>query len=356
MAAEKLILIADDFGKYRSMIDSGTDILMYSELKDISEFLMDDTADLIMIDAGSTDTVRAEICSFIKAMNDTGSIPVIVITSENEADIISEYFSAGCCDVISKSVSEQELSCRIRHHIDTGHKIERLRSDNNELNLFFAAVAHDLKSPVNSLIMLTDILKEEAVGLNDGVVKETSEILSNKAAKVSAMIDSLMNFSKICNLEPELEEINIELLFEDIFNDLHLLEPNRDIMLKTDTIPVICGDDVLIEMLIENLLSNAFKFTASREKAIIEVRYECDRQYHIVSVKDNGIGFDMADSKKIFRIFQRLHESEKYEGNGVGLAMCHRIMTRHGGKIEANSSPDHGAEFILYFPKHSDGD
>jgi light-regulated signal transduction histidine kinase (bacteriophytochrome) len=199
--------------------------------------------------------------------------------------------------------------------------------------------------------MLTDVLKDEIAELNEDTIKETTEILSNKSMKVSAMIDSLMSFSRISSMMPEVDEINIELLFEDIFNELHSLEPDRDITLKTESLPVIYGDDVLIEMLVKNLLSNAFKFTASRGKAVIEVKYKCDKQWDIISVKDNGIGFEMSGSEKIFRLFQRLHSTEEYDGNGVGLAMCRRIMTRHGGKIEANSSPDNGAEFILYFPK-----
>ena len=351
MAAEKLLLITDNkdtaYSYYKSIIGSETEIQTVYDIS--SDFV--ENADLLLIDTALTDMENDEICSKIQALKRIKSTSVIIVTNENDSDIINKFFSVGCDNVICKSADEREMSCRIRCCIDLEREMQKLISENNELNLFFAAIAHDLKSPVNSLIMLTDVLKDEIAELNEDTIKETTEILSNKSMKVSAMIDSLMSFSRISSMMPEVDEINIELLFEDIFNELHSLEPDRDITLKTESLPVIYGDDVLIEMLVKNLLSNAFKFTASRGKAVIEVKYKCDKQWDIISVKDNGIGFEMSGSEKIFRLFQRLHSTEEYDGNGVGLAMCRRIMTRLGGKIEANSSPDNGAEFILYFPK-----
>ena len=224
-------------------------------------------------------------------------------------------------------------------------------SENNDLNLFFAAVAHELKSPVNSLIMLVDLLRNEADERNDESLKELAGILSNKASGISEKIESLMDFSRISSLIPEIEPVYIGALFNDVFDELHSLEPDRNIILELDELPVINGDDVLMEILVKNLLSNAIKFSAVREKAVITVSYSNDRDHHIISVRDNGIGFEMKDADSIFQIFTRLNASEKYEGHGVGLALCRRIMTRHGGRIEARSVPDEGTEFILYFPK-----
>lgn len=351
MAAEKLILIAENSDKYRSIAERDTELITLPDINDTISYLRNNTADIILIDTDSIKSYNNELCSMISMLTKTYFIPVIIISSDISIETISELFDAGCCDFIIKPFDDKELLCRIRYNIKAGKDNNKLISENKELNLFFAAVAHDLKSPVNSLIMLTDIIKDEATKLNNNTITETSEILSGKSAKVSAMIDSLMRFSRISSMIPEIEEINIGLLFEDIFNELHSREAERDIILEIDELPVIYGDDVLIEILIQNLLSNAFKFTADRQKAVIKVSYSCSEKYHIISVKDNGIGFDMKDSGKIFQIFKRLHGTEKYEGSGVGLAMCHRIMTRHGGRIEAKSSPDNGAEFVLFFPK-----
>jgi signal transduction histidine kinase len=237
------------------------------------------------------------------------------------------------------------------YYSDTENEIRYPVSENNELNLFFAAVAHELKSPVNALIMLIDLFKNEADERNDSSLKELAGILSSKASGLSEKIESLMNFSRISSIIPEIEPVYIGALFKDVFDELHSLEPDRNIILEIDELPVINGDDVLIEILVKNLLSNAFKFTAVREKAVITVRYNNKHDHHIISVRDNGIGFEMKDADSIFQIFTRLNASEKYEGHGVGLALCRRIMTRHGGRIEAKSVPDEGTEFILYFPK-----
>ncbi|MGN0605512.1 MAG: ATP-binding protein [Oscillospiraceae bacterium] len=356
MKSDTLVLIADGndtADKYYNTIfeNSKLNFCIFAVFSEAMEYLLNNDADLLLINAESANADYKKICHEIKVISKSKDIPVMIVSSERNYDVIKDCFSAGCCDFIYKPFAEQELLFRINYHIEKSRQKHRLISENNELNLFFAAVAHDLKSPVNSLIMLVDVLKDEAAEINETNIMETAEILSNKSLKITAMIDSLMKFSRISNMIPELEAINIEMLFEDIFHELQALEPNRDIVLNMEYLPIINGDDVLIEMLIENLLTNAFKFTANREKAVIEITYKHDNFYHIISVKDNGIGFDMADSEKIFQIFKRLHESECYEGNGIGLAMCKRIITMHNGKIEANSKLNQGAEFILYFPK-----
>lgn len=115
--------------------------------------------------------------------------------------------------------------------------------------------------------------------------------------------------------------------------------------------PAVTGDEVLVNMLLKNILSNAVKFTRHRKGAEIMVRALPDEMYYIISIKDNGAGFDMAYADKLFQVFQRLHEDEEFEGSGVGLALAARIMKRHGGKIEAVGEVEKGAEIKLFFPK-----
>lgn len=119
----------------------------------------------------------------------------------------------------------------------------------------------------------------------------------------------------------------------------------------TRDIPLIMADEVMINMLIKNIMTNAFKFTRYKEKAVIMAKYTSDRDHHIITVTDNGAGFDMAYADKLFNIFQRLHTDEEFEGTGVGLALCDRIMKRHGGLIKADGAVNVGASFSLYFLK-----
>ena len=117
-------------------------------------------------------------------------------------------------------------------------------------------------------------------------------------------------------------------------------------------LPLIMGDAVLIKLCIKNILSNAFKFTKKRSNSIITVNSAEENDYIIISIKDNGAGFDMQYADKLFAIFQRLHDSDEFEGSGVGLALIDRVMKRHGGKVLITGETDKGAEIFLYFKKY----
>lgn len=145
------------------------------------------------------------------------------------------------------------------------------------------------------------------------------------------MIERLLEFSRMCSITPEKEHLDMTEIFRDAYTEQSLMEPDRKVILDMDKLPEIYGDEVLIHMLVKNLMSNAFKFTRHSENAVITVTASYDGCFTVISVKDNGAGFDMAYSDKLFKVFQRLHTSEEFEGTGVGLALADRIMKRHGG-------------------------
>jgi light-regulated signal transduction histidine kinase (bacteriophytochrome) len=199
--------------------------------------------------------------------------------------------------------------------------------------------------------MLIDTLKNELGDEQSSEILQITDMISDKSTKLITMIERLLKFSKMCNITPEFEMLDLEDIIRTAVEEQLSVTPNRQVSLIMGTIPQICGDAVLIEMLITNLISNAFKFTQTRQNAIITVSAIPDENYNIISIKDNGVGFDMAYQDKLFKVFQRLHMSDEFEGSGVGLAIVERIMKRHGGKVEAFGEVDKGAEFRLYFLK-----
>lgn len=315
------------------------------------EFLKNRHPELILLDIKMEGMDGLELCRRIKSDSGLSDIPVIFLTAETSSDVIRQGFECGCCDYVVKPFIREEYLARVKTHIEIARKTRSLEAANNELKLFCSAVSHDLRSPLNVINMLVDTLKNELGDEPNEEVITIADMISEKSTKLTVMIERLLNFSKMCNITPEFEAIEPESMIESIFNEYRSAEPERNVKLIMGELPTLTADGVLIEMLMQNLISNAFKFTRPRKNAVITVTALPDGEYNVISVKDNGVGFDMAYSDKLFKIFQRLHTAEEFDGSGVGLALADRIMRRHGGKIEAFGEPDKGAEFRLFFPK-----
>lgn len=317
-------------------------------------FLENHHPDLIMLDIKMNDMDGLTVCRHIKENPDINDIPVIFLTAETRTEAIKQGFALGGCDYVVKPFLREEFLARVKTHLNISRQSHALAAANQELKQFCSAVSHDLKSPLNVINMLISTLKNELGENQSDDVRQIMDMICKKSGKLIVMIDRLLEFSKMCNIIPETESLDISAMTEEIFSELKSLEPERCIELHCEKLPPVMGDEVLVSMLLKNVLSNAFKFTRPRRKAEITVCSLTDKVYNVISVRDNGVGFDMAYSDKLFQIFQRLHEDDEFEGNGVGLALVSRIMKRHGGKVEAFGKPDKGAEIKLYFPKNKD--
>jgi light-regulated signal transduction histidine kinase (bacteriophytochrome) len=199
--------------------------------------------------------------------------------------------------------------------------------------------------------MLLETLQTELGEQQSEEVLQIISMATDKSTQLITMIERLLEFSKMCNIVPNMETLDLKTIVEETFEELVLLEPNRKITLVCDTLPPVFGDKVLIKMLVKNVVSNAVKFTRNREHATLTVSTETDTDYTAISFTDNGAGFDMAYADKLFKVFQRLHLASEFEGTGVGLALVDRIMKRHGGKVTAYGEVNHGAKITLYFQK-----
>jgi light-regulated signal transduction histidine kinase (bacteriophytochrome) len=149
----------------------------------------------------------------------------------------------------------------------------------------------------------------------------------------------------------QIESINLENLFLEVYDELINLQPQRQVEFTITHLPSIVGDPVMIKLLVLNILSNALKYTGNRAKAMINVAASESKSEYIISIKDNGAGFDMRYASRLFEVFQRLHSQREFEGSGVGLAISQRILKRHHGKAWIFGKVDEGAVFYFSFPK-----
>lgn len=321
--------------------------------KAVDRFLSKKIPDMILLDIQLGNDNGLDVCRKIKSNTATSSVPVIFLTSETSPEIISKSFELGGCDYVKKPFVKEEYLARIRTHLQIAAQRRDLSNANNELTMFCSAVSHDLKAPFNIINMLIDMLKNEIGDNQEQGIYDIMGMIVSKATQTRIMIERLFEFSKMCNVKPDMRPTDIKEIAVNTFNDLYALEKNRDIEFICDDLPIVDGDEVLIGIMLKNLLGNAIKYTSKKNHAIIELTGSTNKTYNIIKIKDNGSGFDMAYSNKLFQVFQRLHSEEEFEGSGVGLALVNRIMERHGGHVEAYGEVDKGAEFSLFFPKIS---
>jgi PAS domain S-box-containing protein len=231
------------------------------------------------------------------------------------------------------------------------NRTAELTAANKELEAFAYSVSHDLRAPLRSLDGFSQILlTDHAQQLEDEGLAHLHRI-RRSAQRMDLLIDDLLQLSRVSRQELRLEKVNLAGMAREILDDLTGGDPARQleiVICKTCCEIEDChaqGDPVLLRGLLENLLGNAWKYTAREEVARIEFGcgYEDGKRRYFV--RDNGVGFDMAHAKRLFQPFQRLHHASQFEGTGIGLATAARIVRRHGGEISATAEPGQGATF-----------
>ncbi len=231
-------------------------------------------------------------------------------------------------------------------------KVNRqLESVNKELESFSYSVSHDLKAPLRAVDGFSRVLEEDYQSKLDKEGQQYLNLIRTNTSMMLQLIQDLLEFSRLGRKVIVPIEIDLVDLINQIYTTLTRDLARREIELELGDLPVIKADINLIRQVFVNLLSNAIKFTSTRAKAIITVDYKSKGKEHIISVRDNGVGFNMRFADKLFGVFQRLHSAEEFEGYGVGLSLAKRIITRHDGNIWAESEVDKGATFFISLPK-----
>lgn len=226
-----------------------------------------------------------------------------------------------------------------------------LETVNKELEAFTYSVSHDLRAPLRAISGFAEAVTEDYAPLIDDEGKRYLSLIRDNAHQMGRLIDDLLTFSRLGRQQMTRNQIDMAALAKTVFDELAQVMPERRLVFRIGFTPPARGDIVLVRQVLVNLLSNAIKFTAPRARASIEFGYLKDLGGGAYYVKDNGVGFDMRYVDKLFGVFQRLHSVTEFEGTGVGLALVHRIITRHGGRVWAESTMDQGAIFYFTLPK-----
>jgi two-component system NtrC family sensor kinase len=390
----KRILTVDDSLTYLHEVaaqlrQEGYDVVPARSGEEALELLLVQPVDCILLDLVMPGLSGQETCRRIKGSAAWRDIPLIMHTALEEQGAMIEGINAGADDYIAKSSDPEVLRARVRAQLrrkqfeDENRNIreqllqkelevvaansarglaearevfvEELERKNSELEAFSYSVSHDLRAPLRSIDGFSQLLLDDFAGALDAKAQDYLRRVRDSAQRIGELIDDLLLLSRVSRADLSRDRIDLSSIARAVVEELKNKEPDRKITLGIEDQLFVEADSGLMRVAFENLLGNAWKFTARVPEARIDVGSEQHEGVTAFFVRDNGAGFDMKYAESLFRPFQRLHVESDFAGTGIGLATVHRIVDRHGGRIWANGAVDQGATFYFTIPPTKPG-
>ena len=248
----------------------------------------------------------------------------------------------------------RDISKQKMNEFELDQRRKQLERSNEELEQFAWLTSHDLKEPLRKIMTFIDLLQKKH---EDKIGEEASRYLNKihgSAQRMAKLIEAILVYSNISHERQLYQLIDLNEVVREVINDLEITLNEKKAIIHADPLPAIDGIPHQMRQLFQNLLGNALKYVEPGVQPQIKISNHVENGFVKISVRDNGIGFENIYAEKIFQVFQRLESDEKYQGTGIGLAICKKIVENHEGRISANSEPGKGSEFIIELPLAED--
>ncbi len=254
-------------------------------------------------------------------------------------------------DITESKLAEEKIKkLNLELEQRVAERTKQLREINQELETFAYSVSHDLRAPLRHVDGFIDLLKKNLSENTDEKTERYFSIIKKAINQMATLIDDLLMFSRISRKEINRSELDLNSIVINVLEKFQDVIDNKNIKITVSDLPVVKADAMMMNLVFQNLISNAIKFTSKKGNPEIKIGSFKENKNDVIFVKDNGAGFDMNYYGKIFGVFQRLHHSDEFEGSGIGLAHVKRIISKHGGKIWAEAIVNEGASFYFYIP------
>lgn len=258
-------------------------------------------------------------------------------------------------DLTEKKSHEEAL---VSYQKELEKKVDELHQTNTNLEQFIHVISHDLKEPLRKILTYTSHLNANKVDAFAEDVLKSLNVINSSALRLNSLVDDLVKYAFSAAKDEE-NDVDLNKVLVEVLDDLELSIKENTALIVIEKLPEISGSKIQMRQLFSNLISNAIKYSKHDVKPEIKITAEIadgaeiqatGKNYYKICIIDNGIGMDSMHLSKIFTIFQRLHMRDEYSGNGIGLAICKKIMDNHQGKINVESKLENGSIFNLYFP------
>ncbi|GAA0551520.1 sensor histidine kinase [Chitinophaga japonensis] len=286
---------------------------------------------------------------FVPVVNAQGVVEAVAGTTRDITDIRRAE------EALQRS--REQLEAQVKERTQALHR------SNEDLQQFAHVASHDMKEPVRKVLVFANLVKEECQQQLSGKGMRYLDKVLDSARRIYALVDGILSFSSFQAIAPPSGRVDLNDIIRDIESDLEMLIRRKQATIRYEGLPVIDGFPLLISQLFSNLVSNALKFTRETPSPVIRISaqpapaHEVEaagldegRAYTKIVLQDNGIGFDQQYAERIFQTFSRLHTQGRFEGTGLGLALCRKIVERHGGAIRASGKENEGATFTIILP------
>ncbi len=363
---------------------------------------------LILMDVQMPDMNGLETATIIYERDKLKGIPIIFITAySNDEEYIFKGYKMGAVDYIYKPINPELLRAKVSVFVDLYRKNDQLLSHekrllaankslqkqieegkrsqekinllnkqliennmhlkmvNEELDQFAYVASHDLQEPLRKIRVFSD--KITTIKQDDKEVEKYLAKISRSSERMQLLINNLLHFSRHSVNSADFVKVDLHQLVKEVINELEVDIERSNTEIKLDPLPVICAVPELMRQLFYNLISNAIKFQRKDRQPVITIslenidpdnsqikeKYISGVPYYKISVSDNGIGFDAKYAEEIFMVFKRLHSYHEYEGTGIGLSICKKIVDKHHGYLTASGDLNEGATFVIELPDTS---
>jgi len=244
-------------------------------------------------------------------------------------------------DVTKTKIAEKQIN----------YYINELERNNKELEEFNYVASHDLREPLRTITSYCELLKEDIGDKLNEDAKQDIDFITDASSRMNVLIQDILQLSRAGRIEFVEEEVDLNIVFSNLIKDLKLKINESKAEIIYSKLPSVKGDAVQLSRVFQNLITNALKFQSER-KPKIEITSKSDDKYCFITVSDNGIGIEKQYHNQIFSAFKRLHSRNEYEGTGIGLAICKKIVERHNGEITLESEKNIGTKFTIKLEKY----
>lgn len=310
--------------------------------------------DLILSDVMMPQMSGEQMVQEIRRQPELADISIVLLTAKADDTLRVQMLGTGAQDYVMKPFVPAELRARVRNFIllkkaqdEIKQKNRKLALVNQELEAFSYSVSHDLRAPLRIIQGFSQMLLTEYEDVLDAEGKDALAQIISVAKNMRSLMDGLLDLARLTQKELQHEPLDLSVMARAIAADLQRTQPQREVNFVIAPALNVVGDAQLLQAVLTNLLSNAWKFTSKQPRAQIEFGAIPSEKETTYFIRDNGAGFEMKYADKLFQAFQRLHAMDDFAGSGIGLATVQRIIQRHGGRIWAEGEVNRGATFYF---------